>query len=123
MRPGLAHTDIYVRSLAPRKHVAQAYEVIELVSHICLQHAVVKMRLFARVLCLEGHDDLAAEATAAFERLVAKVPLPQTYFQTHTPHICVIETRVASTEVRCTQSWASRRKKTKRMMWWRTRGG
>jgi hypothetical protein len=64
MRPGLAHADIHVRSLA----TAQAYEVIELVSHIFLQHAVVKMRLFARVLCLEGHDDLAAEATAAFER-------------------------------------------------------
>jgi hypothetical protein len=119
VRPGLAHTDIHVRSLA----TAQADEVIELVSHICLQHAVVKMRLFARVLCLEGHDDLAAEATAAFERLVAKVPLPQTYFQTHIPHIyiCVIEMRVASTELRCTQSWASRRKETTRLLSWRTR--
>ena len=31
------------------------------------------MRLFARVLCLEKHEDLAADATAAYERLVAKV--------------------------------------------------
>ena len=38
-----------------------------------LQFAVVKMRLFARVLCLERHEDLAADATAAYERLVAKV--------------------------------------------------
>ena len=38
-----------------------------------LQYAVVKMRLFARVLCLEGHEQLAADATAAFHRLVEKV--------------------------------------------------
>ena len=38
-----------------------------------LQYAVVKMRLFARVLCLEGHEDLASDATAAFHRLVEKV--------------------------------------------------
>ena len=46
-------------------------------ANLCIfttQFAVVKMRLFARVLCLEGHVDLAADATAAFERLVAKVP-------------------------------------------------
>ena len=31
------------------------------------------MRLFARVLCLEGHEQMAADATAAFHRLVEKV--------------------------------------------------
>lgn len=40
------------------------------------QYAVVKMRLFARVLCLEGHEDLAADATAAYHRLVEKVAPP-----------------------------------------------
>ena len=34
------------------------------------QHAVIKMRLFARVLCLEGYDELAAEATESLKRLV-----------------------------------------------------
>lgn len=34
------------------------------------KHAVVKMRLFARVLCLEGYEALAADAAAALERLV-----------------------------------------------------
>uniref|UniRef100_A0A7S2WS01 Uncharacterized protein n=1 Tax=Rhizochromulina marina TaxID=1034831 RepID=A0A7S2WS01_9STRA len=34
------------------------------------QHAVVKMRLFARVLCLEGHDELASDATASLQRLI-----------------------------------------------------
>lgn len=31
------------------------------------QHAVVKMRLFARVLCLEGLDDLAHDASEALQ--------------------------------------------------------
>ena len=35
------------------------------------QHAVVKMRLFARVLCLEGHAEIASEATEALDRLIA----------------------------------------------------
>ena len=29
------------------------------------------MRLFARVLCLEGYDDLASDAAAALDRLIA----------------------------------------------------
>jgi hypothetical protein len=29
------------------------------------------MRLFARVLCLEGYDDLAADATESLGRLIA----------------------------------------------------
>jgi hypothetical protein len=35
------------------------------------QHAVVKMRLFARVLFLEGYESLAEDAAAALERLVS----------------------------------------------------
>ena len=35
------------------------------------QHAVLKMRLFARVLCLEGYEELAWEATEALQRLIA----------------------------------------------------
>jgi len=34
------------------------------------------MRLFARVLLLEGHDEVAAEAAAAYERLHAKLGAP-----------------------------------------------
>jgi hypothetical protein len=41
-----------------------------------LQFAVVKMRLFARVLCLEGFDELAAEAADALARLVARLGDP-----------------------------------------------
>lgn len=41
------------------------------------QHAVVKMRLFARVLCLEGYDDLAFEANESLERLVIKLGDPE----------------------------------------------
>ena len=35
------------------------------------QHAVVKMRLFARILCLEGYEELSWEATEALQRLIA----------------------------------------------------
>ena len=41
------------------------------------QHAVIKMRLFARVLCLEGYDDLAAEATESLKRLVEELGEPE----------------------------------------------
>mmetsp|Transcript_12919 Transcript_12919/g.15434 ORF Transcript_12919/g.15434 Transcript_12919/m.15434 type:complete len:278 (-) Transcript_12919:190-1023(-) len=41
------------------------------------QHAVVKMRLFARVLCLEGYDDLAFDASASLERLINKLGDPE----------------------------------------------
>lgn len=40
------------------------------------KHAVTKMRLFARVLCLEGYDDLAEEAKDALERLIEKLGDP-----------------------------------------------
>ena len=49
---------------------------INTIEKACGKYAVVKMRLFARVLCLEGHEDLSSDATAAFQRLVAKVPFP-----------------------------------------------
>jgi hypothetical protein len=35
------------------------------------KHAVTKMRLFARVAFLEGHEDVAAAAADALQRLVA----------------------------------------------------
>jgi hypothetical protein len=44
------------------------------------QHAVVKMRLFARVLCLESLDDLAHDANEALQvRAVHSIihPWPQ----------------------------------------------
>jgi hypothetical protein len=40
------------------------------------KHAVTKMRLFARVLCLEGLEDIAEEAKDALERLVAVLGEP-----------------------------------------------
>ena len=41
------------------------------------KHAVVKMRLFARVLFLEGYSSLADEATESLERLVAELGDPE----------------------------------------------
>lgn len=41
------------------------------------KHAVAKMRLFARVLFLEGHQEMAAEAAAALERLVRELGDPE----------------------------------------------
>ena len=41
------------------------------------KHAVVKMRLFARVLFLEGYQYLADEATESLERLVAELGDPE----------------------------------------------
>lgn len=41
------------------------------------KHAVVKMRLFARVTFLEGLEALARSATEAFERLVAELGDPE----------------------------------------------
>ena len=43
----------------------------------CGQYAVVKMKLFARVLCLEGFDQLATDATDAYQRLVVKLGEPK----------------------------------------------
>lgn len=46
------------------------------IERACGQHAVVKMRLFASVLALEGYAQLAEEATAAHRRLVEKLGPP-----------------------------------------------
>ena len=40
------------------------------------KHAVVKMRLFARVLFLEGNEGLADDAAAALARLVEELGDP-----------------------------------------------
>ena len=40
------------------------------------KHAVVKMKLFARVLFLEGHEELSTTATESLERLVAELGDP-----------------------------------------------
>ena len=68
------------------------------------QFAVVKMRLFARVLCLEGHDDVAADATAAFERLVAKVCAHTQIIHNVCMYVCVcvsVFARTRSTHSAC----------------------
>ncbi|EEH53877.1 uncharacterized protein MICPUCDRAFT_69985 [Micromonas pusilla CCMP1545] len=41
------------------------------------KHAVVKMRLFARVLFLEGHDALSEDAAASLSRLIAELGDPE----------------------------------------------
>jgi hypothetical protein len=46
------------------------------IERACGQHAVVKMKLFASVLALEGHAGLAEDAAAAYARLVAQLGLP-----------------------------------------------
>ena len=40
------------------------------------KHAVVKMKLFARVLFLEGYEELSTLATESLERLVAELGDP-----------------------------------------------
>jgi hypothetical protein len=47
------------------------------IERACGQHAVVKMKLFASVLALEGHAGLAEDAAAAYARLVAQLGLPE----------------------------------------------
>ena len=41
------------------------------------KHAVIKMRLFARVLFLEGHEWLASDAAEALERLIDELGDPE----------------------------------------------
>jgi len=60
------HTLMRVRTMSEKK-LDQRIRTIERAKG---QHAVIKMRLFARVLCLEGYEDLAAEATESLKRLV-----------------------------------------------------
>jgi hypothetical protein len=68
------HTLHRVTTMSP---AALARRIVT-IEKACGKYAVVKMRLFARVLCLEGYEELAADATAAFERLVAKLGEPNT---------------------------------------------
>ncbi|KAG8468992.1 hypothetical protein KFE25_007510 [Diacronema lutheri] len=56
---------------------AQLSRRMNAIERACGQHAVVKMRLFASVLALEGYAHLAEEANAAHQRLVEKLGLPQ----------------------------------------------
>lgn len=49
---------------------------IKAIERACGQHAVVKMRLFATVLALEGYVELAEDASAAYERLRDKLGEP-----------------------------------------------
>jgi hypothetical protein len=42
---------------------------IKTIERACGQHAVVKMRLFARVLCLEGYDELSGGLAVPSVRL------------------------------------------------------
>ncbi|KAK3283837.1 hypothetical protein CYMTET_8482 [Cymbomonas tetramitiformis] len=46
------------------------------IERACGKFAVTKMRLFARVLCLEGYQEVAEEATEALERLLEKLGEP-----------------------------------------------
>lgn len=56
---------------------AQLGRRITAIERACGQHAVVKMKLFASVLALEGYAELAEEAAAAYQRLVEKLGLPR----------------------------------------------
>ena len=49
---------------------------IKAIERACGQHAVVKLKLFATILALEGYVDLAEDASAAHQRLVAKLGEP-----------------------------------------------
>ena len=64
-----AHTLMRVRTMNEAALARRATAI----ERACGRHAVVKMRLFARVLCLEGYDELAEEATAALARLIEKL--------------------------------------------------
>lgn len=56
---------------------AQLARRMHAIERACGQHAVVKMKLFASVLALEGYTELAEEATAAYHRLVEKLGQPE----------------------------------------------
>ncbi len=60
------HTLMRVRTMS-EPALAKRIKAIERAAG---KHAVVKMRLFAQVLCLEGYDDLAADATEALKRVI-----------------------------------------------------
>ena len=53
------------------------------------KHAVIKMRLFARVLFLEGHEWLASDAAEALERLIDELGDPEA------DEIAIVRTEIA----------------------------
>ena len=61
-----AHTLMRVRTM----NEAALDRRIAVIERAKGKHAVFKMRLFARVLCLEGYEELAGEATAALGHLI-----------------------------------------------------
>lgn len=67
------HTLMRVRTMSEARLITR----IKVIERAAGQHAVVKMRLFARVLCLEGYDDIAASATEALSRLIIKLGDPE----------------------------------------------
>lgn len=67
------HTLMRVRTMG-EEALARRVKAIERAKG---KHAVVKMRLFARVLFLEGHEGLSVEATESLERLVEELGDPE----------------------------------------------
>mmetsp|Transcript_5743 Transcript_5743/g.14692 ORF Transcript_5743/g.14692 Transcript_5743/m.14692 type:complete len:217 (+) Transcript_5743:42-692(+) len=61
---------------------AQLVRRMHAIERACGQHAVVKMKLFATVLALEGYAELAEDATDAYQRLVEKLGMPSTAHDT-----------------------------------------
>eukprot|EP00286_Rhodomonas_abbreviata_P022890 CAMPEP_0181315024 /NCGR_PEP_ID=MMETSP1101-20121128/15142_1 /TAXON_ID=46948 /ORGANISM="Rhodomonas abbreviata, Strain Caron Lab Isolate" /LENGTH=217 /DNA_ID=CAMNT_0023422179 /DNA_START=69 /DNA_END=722 /DNA_ORIENTATION=- len=47
------------------------------IERACGKFAVIKMRLFARVLCLEGYEELSYQATESLNRLIAILGEPE----------------------------------------------
>jgi hypothetical protein len=68
-----AHTLMRVRTMSE----AALGKRVKAIERAAGKHAVVKMRLFARVLCLEGYEELAADATDALKRLVELLGDPE----------------------------------------------
>ena len=62
-----AHTLMRVKSMSEKGLLGR----LAAIERAKGKHAVTKMRLFARVLLLEGYEDLAAQAVASLQRLVA----------------------------------------------------
>eukprot|EP00961_Rhodomonas_salina_P247203 3339821-Rhodomonas_salina.1 len=64
----------------PRQHACSPCKISAiflLTAWLCFQFAVVKMRLFARVLCLEGYQELSEDAAGALSRLIAVLGEPE----------------------------------------------
>lgn len=67
------HTLMRVRTMSEARLITR----IKVIERASGQHAVVKMRLFARVLCLEGYEELAFDAADALTRLIVKLGDPE----------------------------------------------